>query len=335
MIPSFNTDYKWPHSFFIIYVLSFIHYTFLGSFLQSVYFLLTFKKSLTLVYLNIGCFFLLCLCSLCLKNFFKNYLIFLLNPIVLDYCKKTGEFLKKLADNKSQFLIIFMYSYIGFALLHMLMHFFWIVELLPEMIYHFLNMIRLVFFPFFIVAFILQYSPLPEVFDQVLAKTFSKASKEFAESFLENGNIKKNPKIVAFITGTVFISGAAVYNKSALQNQFDNTMNRMGLDLKDPSVMALKNCPPVLELGVEIESPASTLLLKQISSFWDKENDISGNMKKRILSLKLEACKVEKKQRELSEAASFEYPPLAKTLTSKDDKPKIPSILEDSFFDFL
>jgi hypothetical protein len=285
--------------------------------------------------------------SLEFKHFYLN-LIF--NEFSIKVILKLKDILAKGQENYSYTCFILFHFYIAFSIFHFLMLFVYEVDVPFELIYQLLNLVRLCFFPLFLLMITLTFFPnffkMEGLFQETSQKVIAQAAQQLLDFLKQTGNLKKNPKSAAVLY-TITAGGiGAVAHKHSLLKQHEDIRKALNLEL-DNLPNELLNTPEgfasyerVLAAVCKINGSSITLSASDVKRFFTGNPTLANELSESLLNLKLAATSAEvKKEMARENALQISMSPSAKILynsevnSSSSEITKIPTIIEKLVFD--
>lgn len=340
----FNNEYL--RFAFFVYL---FNICFLTSLSQCIYFLCYNSRNINIIifgYLSLIVVLVIALFSVKWRQF---YLTLVFNEISMKAILNLKPILSVAQKQYSYTSFILFHLYIAFSVFHFMMIFLNQIETPFEMLYQFLNLIRLFFFPLILLMVSLSLFPdffkMEGILGEATTKLMAQATTQLLDFLKEMGNIKKNPKTAGFLYVVAGTGMVATSHKYQLQKQFKSTSEQFGFNfaevpsalVDDPEGYALYKS--VLKTISQIDQSAVSLLISDIKSFLDKNPTLREELSKNLVNFKAaEALFEVKKQKSLEKANEIGLYPLARASTDSEINPadsvvsKIPTILEKFIF---
>jgi hypothetical protein len=182
--------------FFFFYFLLCI--CFLGSAVNTIYFLFFFERNVFVLLLSRLCFILFCVFHSVFPNFRFAVLSFFLNPFFENYCLTIQNSLEKKLEKKPLSVFFLFHSLVCFTFLHLFMVFFTGLDVFLEYVYQLLNCLRIYSFPLVLYSYLRTqtatrfYAGWEQLADADKIEKTTEFAKKVAAFLSEN--YQKNPK---------------------------------------------------------------------------------------------------------------------------------------------
>lgn len=323
--------------------------TFLLSLSQCFYFLTFFSRSSNLTLFGYLSFLLVIILAFFNEQFKKFYINLIFNNLTISLAFKLKDILTLAQKKHFNLCFVLFHLYIALSVFHLMTHFFYQMEIPFEIAYQLLNILRLVFFPLFLLGIISTFFPNYLFMETLIGEASGKAVAQITSQLLEFlkdcGNLKKNPKSAGFI----YVAGAttliAASHKSNLQHQYQATTQKFGLDvaevpphlLNDPEASTLyKSLLNTISL---IDQPSIAVLASDIQNFLLRNPTLRTKLAEDLVSFQaISAFSQTKKQESIERANSIGMSPVARASTQDEFEAassvvsKVPTVLEKLFF---
>lgn len=250
-------------------------------------------------------------------------------------------------------LFCLFHGFLAFSLVHFLLLWYSIDEVSLELVYQFLNGFRLILFPCFIAYFFFSFAPfsfkMEPGFQYLFDDLLKPVAKEFVRVLTEKANFKKNPKTAAALYGVAGLGAVCASHKQGVQDTFDETCRKVGLNIADPpeSIATDPEALLVYKEAVYLLSKTTgsmvTLTLNDFGALVTFNPTTRKKIHQCLTDLKCHEAVHIVKKRQLQEGFDLSMSSTARASIQSDElpsesivvDPKIPTVLEDVFRHFF
>lgn len=323
---------------------------FITSLIQCIYFLSYYSRNSNINLFGYSSFIVVVLIAVFSFKFRHFYLTLVFNEMSMKFILKLKEILAKGQKHYSYTCFILFHFYVAFSIFHFMMIFFYEIDITFELIYQFLNVIRLFFFPLALLAVTLNFYPdffrMEGLLHEGSQKAINQAVEQLLEFLKQSGNIKKNPKTAFALYTVTGVGIGAVAHKNHLQQQFEQSCKRLDINVTEiPSVLlgdpvGIELYKSVLTTISQVDQSAVAILASDVKNFLTKNPTLREQLSERLVKFK-SASAVAEAQAGLAreKAAAISMSPTAKITydsemnSSSSEVSKIPTIIEKLVFE--
>lgn len=243
--------------------------SFVSSFYQCLSFLIYSEKNYFITLLAYVFLVLNSLAFVLSVNFQKHFFAFVFNSFTLNYVIFLSKKMKQAAENSSFWGRFFVQGFLLFSFFHLLFAIQSIENHTFELIYQCFNLVRLIFFPCFLLGFALHFNPhsfsMEGLFSEFTDKGLRTVLKEWIKNLAEFTDVKKNPKGAALVIGAALIGAIAVEHQDGVKKTLHTTVKDFKINVGE--------APQVITNDLE-----SVELFRKGMHAWARTNDSPLNL---------------------------------------------------------